>query len=89
MLELKYQEAVAKVQLIPQGANHISVTSDMWTSLANNAHISSTTHYISKEWKMESVCLGTMPVSERHTGDNIVLWIEEILEKFGISTERL
>ena len=86
VIELKYQEAVAKVL---QGANYISVTSDMWTSLANDAYISLTTHYISKEWKMESVCLGTIPVSERHTGDNIALWIEEILEKFGISTEKV
>ena len=34
---------------------------------------------------MESVCLGTMPVS----GDNFVLWIEEILEKFGINIEKV
>ena len=86
VIELKYQEAVAKVL---QGANYISVTSDMWTNLANDAYISLTTHYISKEWKMESVCLGTIPVSERHTGDNIALWIEEILEKWGISTEKV
>ena len=38
---------------------------------------------------MKSVCLGTIPVSEQHTGDNIVLWIVEILEKFGISTEKV
>ena len=89
VIELKYQEAVAKVQLTLQGANNISVTSDMWTSLANDAYISLTTHYISKEWKMESVCLGTIPVSEWHTGDNIALWIEQILEKSGISTEKI
>jgi len=89
VIELKYQEAVAKVQLTLQGANYILVTSDMWTSLANDAYISLTTHYISKEWKMESVCWGTIPVSERHTGDNIALWIEEILEKFSISTEKV
>jgi len=59
----------------------------MWTSLANDAYINLTTHYISKEWKMESVCLGTIPVSEWHTGDNIVLWIEEILEKL-VSVQR-
>jgi len=38
---------------------------------------------------MESVCLGTMPVSEWHTGDNISQWIEEILEKFGITTQKV
>jgi len=61
----------------------------VWTSIPNNAYISLTTHYISNKWKMESVCLGTMPVSERHTGDKISQWIEEILEKFGISTQKV
>jgi len=41
VIELKYQEAVAKVH---SGANYISITSDMWTSLANDAYISLTTH---------------------------------------------
>ena len=89
VIELKYQETVTKVQQTLQAANYISITSDMWTSLANDAYISLTTHYISNEWKMESVCLGTIPVSEQHTGDNIVLWTEEILVKFGISTQKV
>ena len=89
VIELKCQEAVTKVQQTLQAANYISITSDMWTSLANDAYISLTTHYISNEWKMESVCLGTIPVSERHTGDNIALWIEEILVKFGIGTQKV
>ena len=75
LIELKYEEAVAKVQQTLQATNYISITSDMWTSLANDAYISLTTHFISGEWNMESVCLGTMPVSERHTGDNISSWI--------------
>ena len=79
LIELKYEEAVAKVQQTLQAANYISITSDMCTSLANDAYISLTTHFISGEWNMELVCLGTMPVSEWHTGDNISSWIEEIL----------
>ena len=89
MIELEYEKAVPKVQQILQAANYISITSDLWTSIANDACISLTTHYISNEWKMESVCLGTMPVSEQHTGDNISQWIEEILEKFNISTQKV
>ena len=89
LIELKYEEAVDKVQQTLQAANYISITSDRWTSLANDAYISLTTHFISGEWNMESVCLGTMPVSERHTGDNISSWIEEILGNFGISTQKV
>ena len=68
VIELEYEKAVPKVQQILQAANYISITSDLWTSIAKDAYISLTTHYISNERKMESVCLGTMPVSERHTG---------------------
>ena len=38
---------------------------------------------------MESVRLGTLPVTEQHTGDNISLWIEEMLRKFDISTQKI
>ena len=61
----------------------------MWTSLVNDAYISLTTHFISGEWNMELVCLGTMPVSERHTGDNISSWIEEILGNLTSVHKRL
>ena len=89
LIKLKHKVAVTKVQQVLQAANYISITSDMWTSLANDAYISLTTHYTSDEWKMESVCLGTIPVFERHTGENISSWIEEILEKFGISAQKI
>ena len=61
----------------------------MWTSLVNDAYISLTTHFISGEWKIKSNCLGTILVSEWHTGENISSWIEGILGKFGISTQKL
>jgi len=89
VIELEYEKAVSKVQQILQAANYISIISDLWTSIANDAYISLTTHYISNEWTMKSVCLGTMPVSEQHTGDNISQWIEVIPEKFGISTQKV
>ena len=38
---------------------------------------------------MESVSLGTLPVAEQHTGDNISTWIEEMLRKFDISTQKI
>ena len=38
---------------------------------------------------MKSVSSGTLPVTERHTGDNISSWIEEMLRKFDISTQKI
>ena len=64
LIEHRYEEAITKVQQVLHAANSVSITSDMWTSLANDAYISLTTHFISDEWKMESVSLGTLPVTE-------------------------
>ena len=38
---------------------------------------------------MKSVSSGTLPVTERHTGDNISSSIEEMLRKFDISTQKI
>jgi len=61
----------------------------MWISLSNNVYLRLTTHFISDDWKMQSVCLGTLPVSEWHTGVNISSWIEKMLRKFEISTQKI
>ena len=36
---------------------------------------------------MCSIVLGTKPLTDRHTGENITLWIEEMLATFSISTD--
>ena len=61
----------------------------MWTSLANDAYISLTTNFISDKWQVESVSLGTLLVTEQHTGDNIPLWIAETERKFNISIQKI
>ena len=62
--EHRYEEAITKVQQVLHAADSVLITSDMWTSLVNNVYISLTTRFISDEWKMESVSLGTLPVIE-------------------------
>ena len=64
LIEHRYEEAITKVQQVLHAANSVSITSDMWTSLADDAYISLTTHLISDEWKTKSVSSGTLPVTE-------------------------
>ena len=45
-----------------QGVEGLSVTSDLWPSMASVVYLSLTAHFITNEWAMQSVCLGTMPV---------------------------
>ena len=38
---------------------------------------------------MGNVVLGTKPLDERHTGENIVTWMEEMLAEFSIGTSKV
>ena len=49
-----------------------SLTTDIWTSFANDAYISLTVHYIDDCWKMRSYTMATYLFPEQHTGKNIV-----------------
>ena len=45
-----------------QGVEGLSITSDLWSNKVNDMYLSLTAHFITNEWAMQSVCLGTMPV---------------------------
>ena len=46
-------------------------------------------HFISDAWEIRSVVLGTKPLNERHMGENIVTWMEEMLAEFSIGTSKV
>ncbi|KAJ4949074.1 hypothetical protein JOQ06_020592 [Pogonophryne albipinna] len=66
-------------------SSKITLTTDAWTSIATEAYLGVTCHYINENWEMVSFVLCTKPLEDRHTGDNIALWIEEVAEKFDFS----
>ena len=41
------------------------------------------------KWDMCSIVLGTKPHPDRHTGENITIWIEEMLATFSVSTDNV
>ena len=41
------------------------------------------------QWQMKRLISGTMPPSESHTGDNLVIWIKEMVDGCSISKERI
>ena len=46
----------------------VSLTSDIWTSLANEAYLSVTANYINADWQLKTPVLATFPMEEKHTG---------------------
>ena len=43
------------------------MTADIWTSLAREAFLGVTCHFLTEDWKMKTLILATMPLEEANT----------------------
>jgi hypothetical protein len=74
---LQVKEELADVRFV-------TYTTDLWTSIANRAYIGLTLHWISRDWKMKSMCCGIGRITGRHTAELLAPWIKSKLEEFGV-----
>ena len=71
-------------RILAENKTKYSLTTDIWTSFANDAYISLTTHFIDDCWQMKSYTLATYSFPEQHTGDNIVEKLKEVVSEYDI-----
>ncbi|XP_011686386.1 PREDICTED: zinc finger BED domain-containing protein 1-like [Wasmannia auropunctata] len=85
-LQLIYDEVKTCVQREMQRDNaSISCSTDIWTSLSQDAYLSVTAHYIDKEkWELRHYTLCTIGLEERHTAENIALGLEMIFSDWDV-----
>uniref|UniRef100_A0A8C5NCM1 BED-type domain-containing protein n=1 Tax=Gouania willdenowi TaxID=441366 RepID=A0A8C5NCM1_GOUWI len=89
IMEKKYEDIKGKLKNMLKETDSIALTIDIWTSVATEAYLGVTCHFLGEDWGMESHSLTTMPLEERHTATNIAEWIEDILaEKNGWASVR-
>ena len=62
----------------------ITLTTDIWTSMATESYITVTAHYIDGNWELQAFVLETMPFPDRHTGINIADKLKGLAERWGI-----
>ncbi|KAJ8318833.1 LOW QUALITY PROTEIN: hypothetical protein KUTeg_003924 [Tegillarca granosa] len=62
----------------------VSLTTNIWTSLATEGYICLTAHYLDKNWQLQNKLLATRVMEDRHTGVNIGKIITELKNEFGI-----
>lgn len=56
----------------------VSLTTDLWTSLANDSYLSVTAHFINKEWQLNTYLLDTTLMPDKHTAENITAKMNEV-----------
>jgi len=83
-----YAECKAKVMTKLQHANHVILTTDMWTSRSIEAYLTVTCHFIDN-WQMQDFVLETCHFSVQHTADNISAELKRIAEEWGITQKVL
>ncbi|KAM3862404.1 E3 SUMO-protein ligase ZBED1-like [Diretmus argenteus] len=76
LMEKKYEATLEKVKAeLKKVKSKITLTTDAWTSIATEAYLGVTCHFINQDWELTSYSLTTMPLEERHTAENIAAWL--------------
>ena len=86
-LETKYAKSTV-IEMLKE-PSHIALTTDIWTSVATQAYITVTAHFVSSTWELKTCLLQTMNFPENHTAQNIEDKLKEILSNFEIGLEKI
>ena len=57
--------------------------------MATKSYLTVTFHHLNEQWKMKSVISGTLPLSESHAATNIMAWIKELMDEFGVASDKV
>ncbi|XP_075165097.1 E3 SUMO-protein ligase ZBED1-like [Haematobia irritans] len=81
-----YKETKTKLQLILNEVDYCSITTDCWTSRANEGYLTVTCHFISNAFMLNSVVLSTkkLLVTTNHCADNISSSLRAVFDEWGI-----
>lgn len=85
-----YMEVREETKKLLSQATSISLTVDMWSSVAKQDYMSLTAHFVDTEWVRKELCLEVVPfMHTHHTATNLSTFILEVIGQWGISTESI
>ena len=61
-----------------------ALTTDIWTSAAQQSYLTLTVHYIVPDWKLHTIVLGTMHFPSPHDGARVAHYIRRMRLRFGL-----
>ncbi|XP_044312889.1 E3 SUMO-protein ligase ZBED1-like [Drosophila rhopaloa] len=86
-LPREYEKCIETLRGILNSVDHLALTTDLWTSRANEGYITITCHFISNNFKLESAILSTQHLltPTNHTAANIAKTIKSVLDDWAIA----
>lgn len=81
-----YSETRERVSKMLHEAEHVSLTTDMWSSSMNDDYLGVTAHFIDEDFTLNHVCLEVIPFPEvSHSATNIKDFLMKTLEEWDLS----
>ncbi|KAL4085334.1 hypothetical protein QTP88_027193 [Uroleucon formosanum] len=87
MIPLLYHQTYEKVQALMTNCFAVCLTTDGWTSIKNDSYIGVTAHFIDENASLQSVCLGCDKFEERHTSQNVALFLKNTVQEWRIDNK--
>jgi len=81
------QEEVKK--RLQKSKSRIHLSFDLWTSPNNMAFVGVVGHYMTSEYKVETVLLGLRRLHGTHSGENIAEAIVKVIRKYGLTGDQI
>ena len=72
------------VNFVKSISGRCSLTTDIWSSIKNEAFIGVTIHYITNEWELKHFTLEVLRITGSHTGNAIYEILCKLLDDFGL-----
>merc|ERR1712082_188985 len=61
---------------------YIGLTTDAWTSIVQQSYITVTVHMLIDDFQLQSYVLDTSEIKERHTTDNLLSHLHNVLKDY-------
>ena len=80
-----YHSTVLHVKTMLGNAESYALTTDGWSSLADDRYISLTCHFIDDSYIFQSLLLQTKHMPGSHTGENLLSELENLIKFWNLS----
>jgi len=89
LIEEKYEFLSSMIKTQFLNIKNLCLTTDIWTDTINTkSFLGITAHYILKE-TYKSVTIGVIELNDRHTSDNIKVWLLNIIRDWNIDKKNI
>ena len=82
-----YETEKSKLKSLLASVEFVSLTCDLWSSIAHESKLTVTCHFIDSNFHLHSKVLETISMPERHTSLNLATRLTEISNNWGIKTK--